>query len=117
MKSEILNLIKTCFKRKDPGDLRYLNAIQVSRTDKEIFFFEKRLSFREQEVLEHLVQGKSYKEIAVELSISTETVKKHASNIYKKTDTHNKFELKYCVLEYTTCSLKQNTPKITRFSA
>ncbi len=118
MKIEIFNLIKTYFKRKKPGYLRYLNVIQTSRTSKERFFSEKRLSFREQEVLEFLVKGRSYKEIACVLCISTETVKKHASNIYKKTGTHNKFELKYSFLEYTKwCSLSQNILKTTRFSA
>ncbi len=118
MKSKILNLIKICFRRTKPGDLRYLNTIQVNGTGKERFFSEKRLSFREQEVLEFLVRGKSYKEIAFVLSISTETVKKHASNIYKKTGTHNKVELKYSFLENTKWgSLRQNILKITRFSA
>ncbi len=118
MKSSLFNLLKIYFKKKKIGELRYLNPIQVTRTGKERFFHEKQLSFREQEVLEHLVEGKSYKEIAGILSISTETVKKHASNIYKKTDTHNKFELKYNVLEYTRWDyIDMNNPKTISFSA
>ncbi len=77
-----------------------INIVRKGRTGKEFYFSEKRLSLREQEVLEYLVRGKSYKEIAGILNISTETVKKHASNIYKKTNTHNKYELKYSVLEF-----------------
>jgi DNA-binding NarL/FixJ family response regulator len=41
------------------------------------------LSSREYEILDRLVKGMLYKEIAVELSISTETVRKHVYHIYK----------------------------------
>jgi two-component system, NarL family, response regulator LiaR len=50
------------------------------------------LSLREKEVLELLAQGYTYKEIAVPLSITTETVKKHLKNIYQKLQVQNKVE-------------------------
>lgn len=43
-----------------------------------------KLSSREKEILEFLVKGYSYKMIAKECQISTETVKTHLKNIYAK---------------------------------
>ena len=50
------------------------------------------LSQREKEVLEQVAQGLLYKEIAIRLSISPETVKKHLKNIYQKLHVQNKVE-------------------------
>jgi DNA-binding NarL/FixJ family response regulator len=45
---------------------------------------QDRLSAREQEVLDYLVQGYMYKEIAVAMKISFDTVHTHVRNIYEK---------------------------------
>lgn len=50
------------------------------------------LSQREKEVLELLSKGLLYKEIAQQLGIGTETVKKHLKNIYQKLHVQNKIE-------------------------
>lgn len=50
------------------------------------------LSVREKEVLELVAKGLLYKEIALRLEISTETVKKHLKNIYQKLHVQNKVE-------------------------
>jgi len=50
------------------------------------------LSQREKEVLGLVAQGLLYKEIAIRLTISTETVKKHLKNIYQKLHVQNKVE-------------------------
>jgi len=42
------------------------------------------LTDREMEILDYLAKGYLYKEIATELFISKETVKKHINNIYEK---------------------------------
>lgn len=42
------------------------------------------LSNREQEILKHIVTGKSMKEIAAELFISYDTIRTHTKHIYKK---------------------------------
>jgi DNA-binding NarL/FixJ family response regulator len=42
------------------------------------------LTEKEKEILQHLVSGMSYKMIADEMKISTETVKTHMKNIYTK---------------------------------
>src|SRR6187397_1471697 len=50
------------------------------------------LSLREKEVLELLSKGLLYKEIAGQLGVGTETVKKHLKNIYQKLHVQNKVE-------------------------
>jgi len=50
------------------------------------------LSQREKEVLTLLAKGLLYKEIAQQLGIGTETVKKHLKNIYQKLHVQNKIE-------------------------
>ena len=51
------------------------------------------LSYREQEVLQMLLNGKTYREIASELFISENTVKFHVKNIYKKYGCSSRKEL------------------------
>lgn len=48
------------------------------------------LSKREEEVLRHLAQGCLYKEIADQLSISIDTVRKHLNSIYGKLHVHSR---------------------------
>jgi len=48
---------------------------------------------RERDVLQKLLQGKSYKQIAGELFVSPDTVKSHVKSIYRKTNVGSRFEL------------------------
>ena len=48
------------------------------------------LSSREREILEHLSRGLMYKEIAAELFLSPETVRKHVYHIYEKLHVNNR---------------------------
>ncbi len=50
------------------------------------------LSTREKEILEHLARGLLYKEIAANLFISQETVRKHVYHIYEKLHVNNRVE-------------------------
>ncbi len=74
--------------------------------NKVIRFFNKKrqapdvlalLTEREKQVLEYLAKGLLYKEIANELAISIDTIKKHLSKIYTKLHVQNRSEaiLKY----------------------
>lgn len=52
----------------------------------------KMLSSRENEILQLLTKGLLYKEIAVQLSISTSTVRQHIHHIYEKLHVQNRTE-------------------------
>lgn len=52
----------------------------------------QQLSTREKEILELLSRGMSYKEIAAQVFISQETVRKHAFHIYEKLHVSNRVE-------------------------
>jgi DNA-binding NarL/FixJ family response regulator len=53
---------------------------------------QEHLSKREQEILDLLVKGYRYKEIADTLSVSFETVRSHLKNIYSKLHVHSRTE-------------------------
>lgn len=50
------------------------------------------LTRREEEVLDLLSEGKMYKEVAIRLGITMETVKKHTKHIYHKLEVQNRME-------------------------
>jgi DNA-binding NarL/FixJ family response regulator len=51
------------------------------------------ISKREHEILEHLIAGLKYKEIASKCFISPETMNSHIKNIYQKLNVHSRAEL------------------------
>jgi DNA-binding NarL/FixJ family response regulator len=50
------------------------------------------LSLREREVLELVAKGKTYQEVAENLFVATNTVKKHMMNIFEKLQVNNKVQ-------------------------
>jgi len=50
------------------------------------------LTPREKELLPLLAEGLTYREIAMQLGVTSETVKKHLKNIYRKLQVGNKIE-------------------------
>lgn len=72
----------------------YITPLKPEIKDLKTFIHLYNLTSREEEVLNALQRGKTYKEIANELYISYETVKTHVKNVYKKTNTHSKRQLK-----------------------
>ncbi len=111
-----ISLFRTS-KDKDFGaaDLIYLNLLakQSSNHLKKLFEIEKlkkqrdekqkniiihkaknfNLSKREKDVLKLILEGKTNAEIAENLFVSINTVKKHLSHIFHKTEVHNRTEL------------------------
>jgi DNA-binding NarL/FixJ family response regulator len=73
---------------------------EYSQSNKQAAPLEIHLTQREKEVLSQLVTGKSNKEIALSLSISPKTVSVHRSNLMKKLEVHNIFELLRVVSDY-----------------
>jgi len=51
------------------------------------------LTRRENEILEHLITGLSYKEIAARCFISPETMNSHIKNIYQKLNVHSRAQI------------------------
>ncbi|MEO6611565.1 MAG: helix-turn-helix transcriptional regulator [Chitinophagaceae bacterium] len=47
---------------------------------------------REKEVLQLLAKGMTYREIALQLGVTAETIKKHLKNIYQKLQVQNKIK-------------------------
>ena len=54
---------------------------------------QSNLTDREKEILQLLIQGNSYKEIAGAIYISVETLNSHIKNIYRKLNVHSRSEL------------------------
>lgn len=67
--------------------------IDNSSKSKNKFVKNFNLTKKESEILQFILKGTSTREIANRLSISSGTAKNHILSIYKKTDTHSKFEL------------------------
>jgi DNA-binding NarL/FixJ family response regulator len=70
---------------------RVVASFRKKEESRDIVLLES-LSSREHEILEFLVKGRLYKEIASTLVISQETVRKHVYNIYKKLHVNNRVE-------------------------
>lgn len=60
------------------------------------------LTAREREILEHVVEGSTYSEIAAALVISEKTVSSHVSNLLRKTGTANRVELSRLATHHAT---------------
>jgi DNA-binding CsgD family transcriptional regulator len=54
---------------------------------------QSKLTEREKEILQLLIKGNSYKEIAGSIFISVETLNSHIKNIYRKLNVHSRSEL------------------------
>lgn len=79
------------FIKKDPLKL---SGAQVGSEEAILLIVKKySLSNREKDVLELLNMGQSNLQIAGELSISENTVKRHVNNIFKKTEVQSRHEL------------------------
>ena len=72
--------------QKTLGMFRTQNADQGSGME------EYQLTRREKEVLEQLVLGRTYQQMAEDLNISPLTVRSHMENLYRKLQVHNKAE-------------------------
>lgn len=79
--------------------LYMIRGQETSAASLEKFGLTCSLTGRELEVLPLLAEGQAYKEIADSLNISLDTVKTHASSVYRKTGTPGKQALKYLVLD------------------
>ena len=93
------------FYKKDPLKL---NGLQIAPEDAVTIIARRyELSGREKEVLELLNRGNSNPQIAAELSIAENTVKRHLSNIYRKTGTQSRHEILFKISNVNQIDLDQ----------
>jgi DNA-binding CsgD family transcriptional regulator len=78
---------------KIPSDIKKLLESDKTITPDENILAKLGITNREQEVIQLLITGRTYKEIAAGLFISLPTVKTHVSNIYSKANVRNRLEL------------------------
>jgi DNA-binding NarL/FixJ family response regulator len=90
---EILDAIKEIYEGGSPMTPSIANKVlkMVGKT-RSALVEEFDLTRREQEILNCLVEGMSYKMIADECTISMDTVNMHIKNVYKKLQVHSKSE-------------------------
>jgi DNA-binding NarL/FixJ family response regulator len=93
---KILDAIDAVVKGESPMNgmiaakvLDYFQKQQKKNIDLE----QSNLTEREKEILQLLIKGNSYKEIASALFISVETLNSHIKNIYRKLNVHSRSEL------------------------
>jgi DNA-binding CsgD family transcriptional regulator len=63
------------------------------------FYEERKISKREREIAELILQGKSNKEIEHQLFISPHTVKNHIYSLYQKAGVKSRGQLVHLILE------------------
>jgi DNA-binding NarL/FixJ family response regulator len=90
--AQILEAIKELYNGGSPMSAEVARRVVSSFLPKKNVPFEDVLTDREKEVLNMLAKGFIYKEIAAELNVGYETVKKHIQNIYSKLHVQNKIE-------------------------
>ncbi len=88
------------FYKKDPLRIRNSHTELTAEEAIDIIAENCSLSGREKEVLQLISRGMSNPQIAGELSISENTVKRHVNSIFKKTDTQSRHELIVKVSNY-----------------
>lgn len=92
------------FYKKDP---LHITESQVAPEDAvEVIAARYDLTEREKEVLDHINRGKSNKQIAAELSILENTVKRHVNSIFRKTETQSRHEIVFKISNISTNELK-----------
>lgn len=72
-----------------------MDKLQAKETEKETSLQHRlnQLSFKEKEVLNHILAGKSNKEICATLFIEHSTLKSHINHIYKKLEVNSRKEI------------------------
>ncbi|MEP7108258.1 MAG: response regulator transcription factor [Ferruginibacter sp.] len=94
--ARILEAIDAVFKGESPMNgmiaSKVLEYFQLQQSkNKELD--QSNLTDREKEILQLLILGNSYKEIAGTIFISVETLNSHIKNIYRKLNVHSRSEL------------------------
>jgi len=99
-------LIDTRLKIVRDGSLDVIGILVIGREVKGFSRFRERyrLSAREADVMNLMVQGRSRNEIAGILNLSSETVKTHCTAVYNKLGINSKMQLVHLLKEYNLIS-------------
>lgn len=89
---QLINSILEVAEEKNQQQDWITKLISESVPDRSVLASRFLLTEKEQEVISFLAAGLAYKQIAAEMTISIETVRKHCSNIYEKLDVTNRTE-------------------------
>jgi DNA-binding NarL/FixJ family response regulator len=90
--AKLLDAIKELHEGGAPMSSQIARKVVAAFQQKPVDANLQELSIREKEILEQLAKGLLYKEIAVLLQISSETVRKHVYHIYEKLHVSNRIE-------------------------
>lgn len=92
--AQIFHAIKDVLQGGAPLTPSIASSVLALLSDKKVSIAgnDYRLTPREKEILESLVDGNSYKMIAANFNISTETVKTHIKNVYEKLQVNSQTE-------------------------
>ncbi|MGB8191147.1 MAG: response regulator transcription factor [Chitinophagaceae bacterium] len=88
MSSQIARKVVAAFRQRPAEAMVTAESTSIAQAETNI----RVLSSREKEILELLSRGMVYKEIAAQLFISAETVRKHVYHIYEKLHVNNRVE-------------------------
>jgi DNA-binding NarL/FixJ family response regulator len=93
---KILESIDAVYRGESPMNgmiaAKVLDFFQHQQTKNKVLD-QSNLTDREKEILQLLIKGNSYKEIAGTIFISVETLNSHIKNIYRKLNVHSRSEL------------------------
>lgn len=94
--SKLLDAIKELYEGGAPMSNQIARRVVLAFQQKQAEGSEaegmEMLTTREKEILEHLSRGLTYKEIAAQLFLSPETVRKHVYHVYEKLHVSNRVE-------------------------
>jgi DNA-binding NarL/FixJ family response regulator len=90
--SKILDAITEVYEGGSPMSSQIARKVIASFQQKDSIDETEILTPKEKEILKALAKGLRYKEIASEMSISVETVRSHARNIYEKLQVQSRTE-------------------------
>ncbi|MBS1510578.1 MAG: response regulator transcription factor [Bacteroidetes bacterium] len=90
--ARLLEAIQEIYQGGSPMSSTIARKVMTSFSDQQVHQPVDDLTAREREILQQLSRGLQYKNIAANLSLSTETIRTHIRNIYEKLQVHTKDE-------------------------
>lgn len=90
--ARLLEAVQEIYQGGSPMSSTIARKVMTSFSEQQVRQPVDDLTSREKEILQQLGRGLQYKNIAANLSLSTETIRTHIRNIYEKLQVHTKEE-------------------------